>query len=164
MRPLRRILAPTLLLVLAALAVAGCGGSSAPKTASRADYASALNRFCATFKQGAATVQSESAKIPRGTSQKQALAAFARAIDTYATTIRSGLAKLNAVTPPPAYASFDSGATKGFRDVAVRLEGVAGDARRGDAKVLSQVGQRLSSISVPNPPADLQRQASDCNG
>lgn len=151
---------------LVALLLAGCGGggSSSSAGASKDDYARALNHFCASFKQGAATVQTAASRIPRGTSAKQALGTFASAMDSYATTIRSGIAKLDGVTPPAEYRSFDSGAVKGFRDVASRLESVAGEARRGDTRVLTQINQKLGSINVPDPPKDLQQKATACTG
>jgi hypothetical protein len=165
----RRTLTLPAALATVALAVAGCGGSDssskgASTSAAKDDYARALNSFCTSFKQGVAGVQTAASRIPRNATAKQALGTFATAIDDYATTIRTGVSKLDGVTAPDEYKSFDSGAVKGFEDVATRLETVASKARKGDTKVLKRINSELGTISVPNPPKDLQQKATACNG
>jgi hypothetical protein len=165
----RRTLTLPAALATVALAFAGCGANhssstSASASASKDDYARALNSFCATFKQGVTSVQAAASRIPRDATPKQALGTFATAIDDYATTIRTGVSKLDGVTAPDDYKSFDSGAVKGFEDVASRLESVASKARKGDTKVLRQINDELGTINVPDPPKDLQQKATACNG
>jgi hypothetical protein len=153
----------TLLAAFAVLAVvlAACGGGGS--SAAKANYASALNRFCTSFKGGVAKVQAATSRIPRHATRQQALGTFASAIDAYAKAIRQGVQQLDEATPPSDYKSFNDGTVKGFTAAAGRLEQDAAKARDGNVQVLSNVGQDLEGIDVPDTPKDLQQAANACS-
>ena len=158
MTPIRRILAP-LLLIAVATTVAACGGSGA---ASKDEYASELNSFCSSFLAATKELQTTGTSLGSNSNPEDAAKKLGTAVQTFSDKIGTSLTGLKEIEPPESYTKFNKGLVDGLTEAQTRLDKVATTAKTGDVKSLGNIGETLGGLEVPNPPKDLEAKATKC--
>jgi len=157
MTPIRRFLAPLLLVAMSV--VAGCGGSGA---ASKDEYAAELNKFCSSFLSATRDLQKTGTSLGSNPNPKDAAVKLGGAVQTFSDKIGTSLGGLKDIEPPKSYAKFNTGLVGGLTEAQKRLDKVAATAKGGDVNSLGNIGQTLGGLDVPNPPKDLEAKATKC--
>lgn len=147
------------LLAATAVIVAGCGGGGA---ASKDEYASELNQFCSSFLTATKDLQKTGTSLGSNADPEDAAKKLGTAVGTFSDKIGTSLSGLEKIEPPKSYVKFNSGLVDGLTEAQKRLDKVAATAKTGDVKSLSNIGQTLGGLDVPNPPKDLEAKATKC--
>ena len=160
-RPARRRPAAFATLAATVLVAAGCGGGGA---ASKDEYAAELNDFCTRFLAATKDLQKSGSELGKDTKPEEAAKQLGGAVGTFSGKIGDSLTGLKEIEPPKEYETFNTGLVKGLGEAQTRLDKVAETAKTGDVKSLSNIGQTLGGLDVPEPPKDLEAKATKCRG
>jgi hypothetical protein len=140
------------LLLVAALALSGCGGSGGDPTT-----------FAATAELSCEELSSAVAELRTGlvrTDAASEAAGLSVALRRYAAAVDRTAGRLAAADPPKVDAAFQTDAVKGLRHHAATMRQAAGQARRG--RVAAGLRDELRGGSVPMVPASVLKDAPAC--
>jgi hypothetical protein len=156
--------------VLAALVLAGCGGSDGGGDAAerepdaKAQYAQAVDGFCSDVSASVDRVQTQlsQAQTSVGDDPEKAAEAVGTALTAFAGDIERAVGELRGAEVPADYRRFHDRAVGGLGEVATALDRAGAEASDGDVGALASLGSTLQGIEVPEPPAELRRRAPAC--
>lgn len=156
----RRRIAPLLLL---ALAVGGCGGSSDDGSGYVRDWTTACRNLQVTERQLRVAVARVGVGA-RPTTPSRSARRIRPAFERYATATSATLRGLRAIEAPDRWADYDRAADRALTTLDDQLQQARRSLAAGDLAALRTLATAVRTARVPAAPADLAGRLTACRG